>query len=185
VSDEAYFDVYDDTRLFGPRPPLRMASKSLRDSRSGVAAADSTSVYKVFRTNLAALWSTLLFTWIVPLLELGNTRPLEQSDLFPLAHEDQGRSVYARFMRVWRQQLKQATPSLAVAFITAFGYPFMVAGGLKLVHDSCLFVGPQLLNRIILFLNDPSQPKSVGLTYVAMLFLANLTMSICLRQYFW
>lgn len=107
--------------------------------------------------------------------------------------------VYAAFRKQWKaavQKSKQYNartdeekariqPSLAKTYLYVFGYPFMVAGALKLVHDSCLFIGPNVLNKIIVFLGDPSQPQSVGLQYVAILFVANLTMSLCLRQYFW
>lgn len=79
----------------------------------------------------------------------------------------------------------KAKPSLAKTYLYVFGYPFMVAGALKLVHDSLIFVGPLILNKLIVFLGDPSQPQRVGLEYVAVLFFANLVMSLCLRQYFW
>ena len=69
--------------------------------------------------------------------------------------------------------------------IPAFGRFFLTAAVLKLVHDSLLFVGPQLLNALINFLNDPSEPMSTGLWYVFGLFTSNLVMSLCLRQYFW
>ena len=106
------------------------------------------------------------------------------------------------FRKNWKSQIhkiKQATtdtitdatttatikPSLTKTFLSVFGFPFMIAGLLKLVHDSCIFVGPNILNKIILFLGDPSQPRIVGIKYVVILFIANLTMSLCLRQYFW
>ena len=76
-------------------------------------------------------------------------------------------------------------PSLTVAFLSAFGGPFAAAGGLKFIHDSLLFVGPVLLNRLIKFLGDPSQPRILGFYYVIALFVVNIVMSLCLRQYFW
>ena len=90
-------------------------------------------------------------------------------------------AVYRAFTDQWEIQLaKDAVrrrsstdkrrelprPSLAVAFISAFGGPFFAAGALKLVHDSLLFVGPYLLNRLIKFLGDPSLPRSHGLWLV-------------------
>lgn len=55
---------------------------------------------------------------------------------------------------------------------------------MKLIHDSSIFVGPLVLNKLINFLNDPDEPISQGLLLVLVLFLSQLTMSICLRQYF-
>ena len=80
---------------------------------------------------------------------------------------------------------KNVIPSLSIALLSAFGGPFMGAGSLKLVHDSLIFVGPLALNKLIFILNDPEQPLSLGLYYVAAIFFANFLMSICLRQYFW
>jgi ATP-binding cassette subfamily C (CFTR/MRP) protein 1 len=122
-----------------------------------------------------------------PLLQVGNQRALEMKDLYELREADSSEGVYQRFKHYWQEQLKEnsASPSLVMTFFHAFGKPFLMAGFLKLIHDTALFVGPYLLNALIKFLNDPSQPTSVGLFYVVGLFAANLAMSICLRQYFW
>ena len=76
-------------------------------------------------------------------------------------------------------------PSFPMALFRSFGTPYMMVGGLKLFHDSCMFVGPLMLNRLIVFLSDPTIPLSTGLYYVLGIFLSNFAMSICLRQYFW
>jgi hypothetical protein len=167
-------------------------------------------------------WSTLTFSWVRPLLTVGNSRALEQSDLYDLHPVDSAVGVYAAFRKQWIKQLNKlgpkgttplasgtgaaagagvsaspslsngntkkdgkGTPSLAMACIHAFGSPFFAAGGLKLIHDSCLFVGPLLLNAIIKYLNNPNQKIDTGMMYVAGLFAANFVMSLCLRQYFW
>lgn len=136
------------------------------------------------------LWGTITFSWMKPLLELGNLRALVQSDLYELDSADSAIGVFAAFRQQWVNELKKegkikGSSSLALAFMNAFGGPFMCAGFLKLVHDSCLFMGPMLLNNLINLLSDPSKPATIGYFYVLGLFLANLAMSICLRQYFW
>ena len=55
-------------------------------------------------------------------------------------------------------------PSLIKALYNAFGYDFLRAGLLKLIHDSSLFVGPQVLNRLIQFLRDRDAPLSYGIS---------------------
>eukprot|EP01041_Mallomonas_annulata_P007311 gene7311-14905_t len=129
-------------------------------------------------------WNVLTFAWIKPLLELGNKRPLEFTDLYNLDFTDSAKGVYLKFRSIWKVQMKTKKQSLIYTYMSAFGGPFIAAGALKLIHDCCLFVGPMLLKAIIGFLNDPTQPKEAGLIYVAELFLANLAMSLCLRQYF-
>lgn len=134
---------------------------------------------------LKEIGDTTLFMWIKPILELGNRQPLDFSDLLELNPEDQAENVNEQFQKAWNQQLTtKEIPSIVMAYAQAFGYPFYLAGLLKFIHDLLLFCGPYFLNRIIYFLDDPSQPLSVGLTFVALLFLSNAAMSLCLRQYF-
>jgi ABC-type multidrug transport system fused ATPase/permease subunit len=134
----------------------------------------------------------------------GNGRALEQEDLYDLSKEDSSAGVYALFSSHWKKQLvkrkkqkselahesdksarREPKPSLSIALLRAFGGPFAGAGLLKLVHDSLIFVGPLSLNKLILILGDPEKPVSLGLFYVAAIFLSNFCMSLCLRQYFW
>jgi ATP-binding cassette, subfamily C (CFTR/MRP), member 1 len=128
--------------------------------------------------------NVVLFTWMKPLLELGNEQPLDFSDLYELSAHDQAEHINDSFNVAWNKQLTKESPSIVLAYVHAFGLPFFMAGGLKLIHDSLLFSGPYLLNRIISFLDDPSQPLSTGLYLVTALFITNALMSLCLRQYF-
>mmetsp|Transcript_20744 Transcript_20744/g.29812 ORF Transcript_20744/g.29812 Transcript_20744/m.29812 type:complete len:1497 (+) Transcript_20744:45-4535(+) len=135
--------------------------------------------------SIASFWNTILFMWIKPLLELGNKQPLDFSDLFELSPHDRAVNIYASFLKAWKAQVStKSQPSLVMAYVHAFGFPFFMAGGLKLIHDMLIFVGPFLLNRIIYFLDESDEPLYVGLIYVAGLFFSNLVMSLCLRQYF-
>lgn len=139
---------------------------------------------------LGRLWTTLTFAWMKPLLTLGNTRALEQSDLYDLEYPDTSNGIFKIFRKYWNRQMqkevaKAGSASLSLSFMQAFGFPFISAGFLKLIHDSCLFIGPLLLNALINLLSDPAASPSIGYLYVLGLFLSNLAMSICLRQYFW
>lgn len=139
------------------------------------------------------IWNTITFAWMKPLLSLGNTRALEQADLYPLPATDTSEGIYSRFRKYWSRELRRGSAtgsdkpdaSLVNAFMNAFGLPFFAAGGLKLIHDSCLFVGPMMLSALIGLLSDSSRPATVGYYYVLGLFLSNFMMSLCLRQYFW
>lgn len=136
--------------------------------------------------SLFGVWSTLTFGWMDPLLRAGSQNPLEMKDLPPLLPPDQAEVVYQRFRAAWAKQLDEVErPSLVAALAQGFGAPFAFAGCIKLVHDSSLFLGPLLLNRLIRFLADGDQPLAYGLGLVACLFLISLCQSLCLRQYFW
>lgn len=134
--------------------------------------------------SIKSFGNTLLFFWVQPLLSLGNTQPLNLTDLYDLNKRDQASSIYDQFYEAWQIQLHKPDPSLAWAFVKSFGTPFFMAGFLKLIHDCLIFVGPILLNRIITFLDNPDKPVSLGLTYVLSLFISQVIMSLCLRQYF-
>lgn len=69
-------------------------------------------------------------------------------------------------------------PSLIRALARAFGADFLRAGLLKLVHDANLFVGPQVLNRLIQFLRDKDAPLSYGLGLMVIVTCSQIIMSV-------
>jgi hypothetical protein len=76
-------------------------------------------------------------------------------------------------------------PSLIRALFRAFGADFLIGGFiLKFVHDSCIFVGPQVLNGLILYLGSADAPLSRGLGLTLAVTVSQLCMSFCLRHYF-
>lgn len=143
--------------------------------------------------QLKEVWSTITFAWMEELLKRGNEKPLEKEDLLPLPPSDAPDEIYRRFSTVWNDlKVPQANKNsndndniLIKTFSYAFGKPFAAAGVLKLIHDSSLFMGPLLLNKLIYFLSDPNGQLKEGLMYVLGFFVVNLVMSLCLRQYFW
>lgn len=76
-------------------------------------------------------------------------------------------------------------PSLIRALYNAFGADFLFAGLYKLVHDSNLFVGPLILNKLIQFLRNDDASLSDGLSLVAIVTFSQIVMSITLRHYFY
>lgn len=166
------------------------SSPSLTKSRSSSfeVIVDGTGIVNPKNLPVAYLesvWNMLTFAWVKPLLELGNSRALEQTDLYDLDREDSAVGVYETFSKKWKSELKTSKPSVAMAYMLAFGGPFVAAGFLKLIHDSCIFISPMMLKHLISFLSDPTQPTSIGVGYVIIIFGANVMMSMCLRQYFY
>lgn len=76
-------------------------------------------------------------------------------------------------------------PSLIRALYQAFGTDFLYAGLYKLIHDSNLFIGPQVLNHLIRFLRDENAPLSRGVWLVLIVTVSQIVMSISLRHYFY
>lgn len=76
-------------------------------------------------------------------------------------------------------------PSLTKALARAFGADFLRAGLLKLIHDSNLFVGPQVLNHLIQFLRNADAPLHRGVMLTVLVVVSQIVMSISLRHYFY
>ena len=136
---------------------------------------------------------------MAPLLELGNAKKqLDPEDLkrSPLAHDCRTENLRDAFETCWNEELQRAKviggkskvasePSLIRALFRAFGTDYVIGGFiLKFTHDSCIFVGPAVLNGLIKFLGSDEAPLSKGLWLTLAVTLSQLCMSFCLRHYF-
>ncbi|KAM6105939.1 LOW QUALITY PROTEIN: ATP-binding cassette sub-family C member 2 [Pterocles gutturalis] len=65
-----------------------------------------------------------------------------------------------------------------------FWQNLLLSVALKLVHDTLVFVSPQLLKLLIAFVSDDEAFAWQGYLYSILLFLAALIQSLCLQQYF-
>ena len=131
----------------------------------------------------------------------------------PLPSDKRCRFVSKQFEQMWKQELLSSIhsnnttgdgdgrtddgrPSLTRCLWKSFSPLFLKAGCLKAVHDCLQFVGPKVLNGLIVFLReDPSGDEkedgngngndiSVGLYLTFAVTFAQLGMSLCLRHYF-
>lgn len=148
--------------------------------------ASSSSKAEVVATK-RGLWNRLVFKWFTVILDVGNAKKkLDQEDLalIPLPDDCKTRVIESTFEEYWAQELQTANPSLVRALWKSFGADFFKAGCLKLVHDLCVFVGPQVLHAMIVFLRDPNAPLWHGFALTAAVTISQLAMSLCLRHYF-
>ena len=135
------------------------------------------------------VWSHLFFGCLTPLLQYGHEKKqLDQSDLdmveFP---SDCTTSVVTEiFEQKWEEELGRNDnhPSLVRALWRSYGAEFMRAGLLKLAHDGLQFVGPAVLNAMIYYLRDVEAPPSRGISLTILVALSQLSMSLCVRHYF-
>jgi hypothetical protein len=150
----------------------------------------------------ASWWSKLFFGWMGPILDAGNKKQRldpEDLDAVPLPVDCSTKYVLEEFDKYWEEEKRIAAerkepktgsqlwfhaPSLFRSLAYAFGLDFARAGLLKLVHDLCIFVGPQVLHGLIHFLRNANAPLSEGLLLTLAVTLSQLTMSFCLRHYF-
>lgn len=94
----------------------------------------------------------LSFNWVSPTVATGHVRPLEPSDVQPMA-DGYAAHVAAgqRFLPYWRDQMSRPAPykpSVFKALFKAFGTRLLLGGILKLVNDSCIFLSPIILRSV-------------------------------------
>eukprot|EP00921_Rhytidocystis_pertsovi_P021853 GHVQ01034965.1.p1 GENE.GHVQ01034965.1~~GHVQ01034965.1.p1 ORF type:complete len:1721 (-),score=244.53 GHVQ01034965.1:456-5618(-) len=140
----------------------------------------------------AGLLSKCYFIWMNSLIQLGRSRALTDSDLNNLRPDEKARFLSRRVENEWREEVRCSPPggrSIVKVFCRLYGMEIITAGCFKFCYDMMLFIGPILLNRIIMFLQtaqDPMlrEPMWVGYMYVGIMFTANCLQSIILQQYF-
>ncbi|EME26321.1 Multidrug resistance-associated protein 1 [Galdieria sulphuraria] len=94
-------------------------------------------------------------------------------------------TVRKRFLSGIREVFrKPKQPSVALAIGRAFGWPFLKAAPLKFVYDCLQFVGPVVLNGILVYLKQPSESVLVGLGYCLLLTMGMSLQSLFLQSYF-
>jgi ABC transporter transmembrane region len=185
-------------------------STDSKDAAGEEASAELCSNPSSLLERVSTLWTNLVFNWFTPVLYRGNEKKRldpEDMDLVPFPHDCDTHCVAEIFYRHWHDECEKAktqeqlgktklgpkgshknktpaVPSLVKALAFSFGKEFMLAGLLKLVHDCCIFVGPQVLNAMIYYLRDAEAPMSRGLGLTALVTVSQLFMSFCLRHYF-
>ena len=108
---------------------------------------------------------------------------MTHDDLYALHPKETADVLAARLEKYWSIEKKRAKPSLIRAFTYAFGPTFAVAALYKLVYDSLLFAGPNLLDSLIQYMKG-DQPTYRGYEYLLLLAGASILSSFTLHQYF-
>lgn len=135
-------------------------------------------------------WSRIVFKWFTPILNLGNEKKSldpEDLDLVPLPQDCSAEVVHAEFERYWKQEVitNPNNPSLVKVLAFSFGREYFYAGVLKFFHDIFLFVGPQVLREMILYLGEDVAEGATmrrGLMLTGAVVISQIIMSLCLRH---
>lgn len=129
-------------------------------------------------------FSNLSFSWLNPLLGYGFMHPLEQRDLYDLPEKYSSKFTFQIFEKNWDQEKQKRRPRLSRALFNSFGYDFLLIGLIKFVHDVILFIGPFLLQQIIIFSQKPEEPVSIGFFFAILMFISSVAQACLLQQYF-
>ncbi len=130
--------------------------------------------------------SRILFSWLDLTLKVGYARALEPRHLLPLPTADRAPIAAEHFNKVWRAEVADGVrePKLWRAIWRAYGTQFLLGGIPKLVQDLLLFAGPVVLRQIMIFMNHPETPTSVGVGLAFAMFITSVVQSLSLHWYF-
>uniref|UniRef100_A0A2N9EGB8 ABC-type xenobiotic transporter n=1 Tax=Fagus sylvatica TaxID=28930 RepID=A0A2N9EGB8_FAGSY len=135
----------------------------------------------------AGIFSILTFSWIGPLIAVGNKKTLDLEDVPQL---DPGDSVVVGFPS-FRNKFEAecgtinrvTTMKLVKALITLAWKDILLTGLLVILNTLASYVGPYLIDSFVQYLNGRRQYKNEGYVLVSVFFSAKITE--CLSQRHW
>ncbi|CCE80487.1 Piso0_003604 [Millerozyma farinosa CBS 7064] len=147
-------------------------------------------IEKVSPFDRANIFSRGTFEWMSGIMKKGYVQYLTQGDLPPLPKGFRSSVTSDAFSKYWNEQTGK--PSLAWALMKAFGLSFFVGGIFKATQDVLAFIQPQLLKRLIEFVNEynnasqngQSIPLTKGLMISGTMFLVSVSQTFFFNQYF-
>ena len=118
----------------------------------------------------------------------GTHHTLDEQDLWELPEEETAEKLTNKLSRYWKVQLERGSPSLTIALLRAFGGPFILATACKLIQDALSFAQPQLLRRLLSFVDtystDHPEPPFHGSVIAIGMLCVSVTQTAFLHQYF-
>ncbi|CBQ72946.1 probable YCF1-Vacuolar ABC transporter responsible for vacuolar sequestration of glutathione-S-conjugates [Sporisorium reilianum SRZ2] len=139
----------------------------------------------------ANLFSRVTFHWMQPLMTLGAKKFVTEDDMWALPENEDAENLGRRFDKFWTQTKDKATgkPAFWTTLAYAYGGPFLFAAILKMAQDMLAFVQPQILRKLLQFVQsydsaDANQSAMQGYLLSAALFAVAVTQTSFLHQYF-
>ncbi|KAF4146455.1 ABC transporter transmembrane region [Phytophthora infestans] len=97
------------------------------------------------RPGTASLWSRLFFSYANPMMHAGNTRQLDNDDLWELEGENRSAAAFDEFVMHYERHDR----SIVKAIVTAYGGRFFLCGLAMLFTTACNLFAPAVLNHVI------------------------------------
>ncbi|XP_042421454.1 ABC transporter C family member 2-like isoform X2 [Zingiber officinale] len=127
--------------------------------------------------------SRIFFSWMTPLLQQGFKRPITEKDVWKLDSWDQTETLNNRFQQCWAEESRKPKPWLLRALHRSLGGRFWFGGFFKIGNDASQFVGPLILNRLLLSMQQ-EEPAWNGYIYAFSIF-AGVALGVLVEaQYF-
>ncbi|KAI3979532.1 hypothetical protein MKX01_001724 [Papaver californicum] len=139
----------------------------------------------------ANLYSILTFSWLNPLLDLGNQKTINLDDIPQLSPEDNANGIYS----IFKEKILHTTggsggeissPKLVKALFWLTWREVLCTALLSLVYIFASFVGPYLIDFFVQYLNDdepaPQGFNSRGYVLVSAFVLSKIVESLSTRH---
>jgi ATP-binding cassette, subfamily C (CFTR/MRP), member 1 len=123
---------------------------------------------------------------MTPMMRLGRKVFLKESDLWGLRKIDRSSTLASKFDYEWTRQQFQPSPSVTISLFRSHGLSFGIGGLLKVCHDILMFVQPQLLRKLLAFVNTFDKTESSiieGFTIAGCMFLVSVLQTTFLHLY--
>uniref|UniRef100_A0A671US37 Multidrug resistance-associated protein 4 n=1 Tax=Sparus aurata TaxID=8175 RepID=A0A671US37_SPAAU len=142
----------------------------------------------------AWLTPTVRFSWLTPLLHLGQKKRLDESDMYRVLAEDRSETLGEELQRFWDHEVRKATkelqkPELSRALIRCYGKSYAIAGLFVFALEVIKVIQPLLLWKIIQFFEnyDPDDHRSLVMVYIyaAAMSLSAFGLSILQHLYYY
>ncbi|KAL2956307.1 hypothetical protein AAZX31_18G077700 [Glycine max] len=137
--------------------------------------------------SIAGVFSILTFSWISPIITLGNEKTLEHEDLPLLATDDSAYGVFPTFRNKLESECGSVrnvtTLKLVKVLFLSTWQGILLSGLFALLYTCASYVGPFLIEIFVQYLNGEQKFKNEGYV-LAMAFVAAKLVE-CLSQRHW
>ena len=125
----------------------------------------------------AGCCSILSFGWMFPLIKLGYSRPLAETDVGHLLDRD----VVDKHLKLFESNLKKGTSATIRSTIwKSFSSGQFRACVLKFISDACSYVPPLCVSVVVDYAQDPSKSTDLFIFLIATaMLLAPCTVALC------
>ncbi|XP_063733833.1 ATP-binding cassette sub-family C member 4-like isoform X2 [Eleginops maclovinus] len=142
----------------------------------------------------AGCLSKVFLCWLIPLLQLGQKRSLEENDMPRVLPEDQSQVLGEELHRCWDHEVRKATknlrkPNLTRALIKCYGMSYAVAGLFTISLEAIKVIQPLLLGEVILFFekyhSDEQRSLCMLYVYAAAMSISTFALTIIQHLYYY
>ncbi|XP_015900330.3 ABC transporter C family member 3-like isoform X2 [Ziziphus jujuba] len=165
-------------------PLLNGSASVCNNATSNVCKGDET----VTPYSNAGTLSILTFSWIGPLISLGNKKILDFEDLPQLDPADSVPAALPTFRNKLESECgtmnRVTTIKLAKALLFSSWKEILFTAFLTLVYSLASYVGPYLIDTFVQYLNGRREFQNEGYILVSLFFIAKLVECLSKRQWY-